>query len=103
MARVRAGARLSYRSRQRRFAKSFSFPRWITVPFVLIVGLMLWLGVLADPSGKLRMPGVGSILYVAAVIGVAALLAYIDRRREPAENGRRLRPGYLGRRDATAK
>ena len=33
--------RLSYRSRERRFAKSVAFPRWFTVPFVLIVGLML--------------------------------------------------------------
>jgi hypothetical protein len=53
--------------------------------FVLIVGFMLWIGVLSDPSGKLRMPGMGSIFYVAAVIGVAAFLAYADRNRDSAE------------------
>ena len=46
---------------------------------------MLWIGVLADPkdpSGNLRMPGLGSIFYVAAVIGAAAFLAYTDRNRD---------------------
>ena len=56
MARARRGTRLSFRSQQRRFAES-SFPRWITIPFILIMGLMLWSGVLSDPSGKLRTPG----------------------------------------------
>ncbi len=82
MARARVGTRLSYRSRHGRFAKSAWFPRWIKLPFVLIIGLMLWVGVLSDPSGKPRLPGMGSILYVAAVIGVAVFLAYADRNRD---------------------
>jgi|HubBroStandDraft_4_1064222.scaffolds.fasta_scaffold2144448_1 drug/metabolite transporter (DMT)-like permease len=91
MARVRAGRRLSHRSRGRRFVKSSSFPRWITVPFVLIIGLILWLGVLSDPSGKLRAPGAGSILYVAAVIAAAGYLAYADRSRDSSGKNRRFR------------
>jgi hypothetical protein len=88
MTRVPAARKLSYRSQGRRFVKSAAFPRWIAVPSVLIVGLMLWLGVLSDPSGKLATPGLGSILYVAAVVGVAALLAYADRSRDCAGNDR---------------
>jgi hypothetical protein len=100
MARVRAGRQRSHRSRARRFVESASFPRWITVPFVLIMGLLLWLGVLSDPSGKLRTPGMGSILYVAIVIGVAGYLAYADRSRDSTGRIRRLRSGYVGRRSA---
>jgi hypothetical protein len=106
MARVTAGTRLSYRAQERRFAKSVAFPRWMAVAFVLIVGFMLWIGVLSDPSGKLRMPGVGAILYAAAVIGVAAFLAYADRNRDFARKSRRSRPGFTGstgRRSATNK
>jgi len=103
MARVRAGRRLSHRSRNRRLVKSASFPRWITVPFILIIGLMLWLGVLSDSSGKLRMPGMGSVFYLASVIGAAGYLAYADRSRDSSGKSRRFRPGYGGRRSATAK
>ena len=103
MARVSAGTRLSYRSQERRFAKSVAFPRWITVPFVLIIGLMLWLGVLSDASGRLRMPGMDSIFYVAAVIGVAVFLAYADRNRDSAGKSRKFRSEYKGRRNAAAK
>lgn len=103
MARVSAGTRLSYRSQERRFAKSASFPLWITVPFILIIGLILWLGVLADPSGHLRMPGAGSILYLVAVIGVAVFLAYADRNGDSFEKNHRYKPGYKRRRDANAK
>src|SRR5580704_9915292 len=103
MARLTAGTRRSHRSRARRFVKSASFPRWITVSFVLIIGIMLWLGVLSDPSGELRMPGKGSILYVGAVIGLAAYLAYADSSRDSAGKNRRLRTGNIGRRSATAK
>jgi hypothetical protein len=53
----------------------------MTIPFVLIIGLILWLGVLADSSGSLTVPAAGPIIYVVAVIGVAMLLAYVDRRR----------------------
>jgi hypothetical protein len=55
------------------------------------MGLILWLGVLSDPSGKLRPPGTGSILYVASVIGVAAYLAYTDRGRDSTGKNRRFR------------
>jgi drug/metabolite transporter (DMT)-like permease len=103
MARVSLGTRLSYRSQQRRFAKSVAFPLWITIPFVLIIGLILWLGVLSDPSGKLRRPGIGSIFYVAAVIGVAAFLAYTDRNRDSAGKNRKDKRGYKRDRHATAK
>jgi hypothetical protein len=63
----------------RRFAKSAAFPRWITVVSTLIIGLILWLVAVSDRSGHLRTPGAGSFLYVAAVIGLAALLASTDR------------------------
>jgi hypothetical protein len=102
MARISRPARHSYRSRQRRFAKSARFPRSITVAFILIMGLILWLGVLADPSGHLRRPGVGSILYLAGVIGVTAFLAYADRNGSSGRS-RKYGPGYKGRRHATAK
>ena len=103
MARINLGTRLSNRSQERRFTKSVAFPRWITVPFVLLVGFMLWIGVLADPSGKLRMPGIGSIFYVVVVIGVAAFLAYADRNRDSAGKNRKFRPVHQARRNATAK
>jgi drug/metabolite transporter (DMT)-like permease len=93
MARLKAGISISHRSRDRRLVKSASFPRWITVPFVLIMGLILWLGVLSDPSGKLRAPGTGSILYVAIVIGVAGYLAYADRSRDSSGKNRKFRSG----------
>ena len=49
-------------------------PRWVTILFLLIVALILWIVVM-------QMPGVDSIIYVVAVIAVAAVLAYSDRRR----------------------
>ena len=57
-------------------------PRWIAIPFITIIGLILWLGVLSDSSGYPVVPGAGSILYVSEVICVAALLAYADRKRD---------------------
>ena len=101
MLRVRVGPKLPYRSQQRRLAKSASFPRWVTVPFVLIIGLMLWLGVLSDPSGKLARPGIGSVLYVAGVIGVAAFLAYADRNRNTSERNWAFRDEFKRRRSPT--
>ena len=91
------------RSQERRFIRSAAFPRWIVVGFVLVIGFMLWIGVLADPSGRLRVPGVGSIFYVAAVVGVVVYLAYADRNRDSSIKNRRFKPGYLGRRNAAAK
>lgn len=63
----------------RRFAKSGTFSRWMAIPFLLVIGLILWLGVLSDPSGQLNAPGAGPILYLVAVIAVAAFLALMDR------------------------
>jgi len=103
MARTRRGTRLSYRAQQQRFAKSLEFPRWITIPSILIISLMLWLGALADPSGHLGKPGIGSILYVVAVTGVAAFLAYTDRNENSSEQYRKGRPRYKRCRNATAR
>jgi hypothetical protein len=102
MARVNTGRRLSYRAQERRFAASAKFPLWITIPSVLLFGLILWLGVFSDPLGHLGTPG-GLILYVAAVIGVAVLLAYIDRNTDSSGKNRNRRQGYRARRNATAK
>jgi hypothetical protein len=76
------GKRLSPRSQDRRLAKSVKVPRPIIVGVLLLIAFVLWMAVIADPAGNLPMPGLGSVLYAAAVIGVAALLAYIDRRRD---------------------
>jgi len=103
MARVGIGTKISYRSQERRFAKSVAFPRWIAIPSILIVGFMLWLAVLADPSGNLRTPGMGSIFYVVAVVGLAALLAPTDRNGDPSREHRKYRPGFKERPNATAK
>jgi len=103
MARISTGTRLSHHARERRFARDVQFPRWILAAFVLIIGFMLWMGVLSDPSGKLGMPGIGSIFYVAAVTAVAAFLAYADRNRDSAGKSGRIRAGYRTRRNITAK
>jgi hypothetical protein len=84
-----AGPRDTKTSAREKPAGSPRFPRWMTIPFVLIIGLILWLGVLADSSGSFTIPAAGSVIYVVAVIGVAALLAYLDRRR----NGSVTHPG----------
>jgi hypothetical protein len=68
----------------------------------MIIGFVLWMGVISDPSGKLRTPSIGSIFYVAAVIGVAAFLAYSDRHRDPAGRSVKLNPRYGTRRNTTA-
>ena len=64
----------------RRDQSSGAFPRWVTIPFLLIIAGILWRGVLADSSG-LTSPGTDSILYVIAVVCVAGLLAYLDRNK----------------------
>jgi hypothetical protein len=61
------------------------------------------LGVLSDPSGKLMMPGIGSIFYVATVIGVAVFLAYKDRKGDPSDKKCKFGQGYKGRRGTTAR
>jgi hypothetical protein len=67
--------------------------RWMAIPFILIIGLILWIGVLSDSSGHLTMPGAGSIIYVAAVVAVAAVLGYTDWKRN---NPKRNRKGGSG-------
>jgi hypothetical protein len=69
----------SDRAQMRHFATSVTFPRWLTVPLVLLISLVLWLGALQDPLGNLKPPGIGSFLYVVAVIGVATFLACAGR------------------------
>lgn len=71
------------RSRKRSFAESVEFPRWVLAAEVVLIGFMLLLAALSDSSGKVRTPGAGSILYMAAVLGVAALLIYVRRDHPP--------------------
>ena len=52
----------------------------MTISFILIIGLILYVGVLSDSSGRLTIPAAGSIVYIAAVIATAAVLAYVDRK-----------------------
>ena len=77
---LKTRARTLNRGRKRSFAESVEFPRWVVAAGVLLIGLVLLLGALADDSGKLRMPGAGSVLCMAAV-GVAAVLSYSRRSR----------------------
>jgi hypothetical protein len=88
MSRVHRETGLSSRSSKGRLSRTVPFPGWITIPFIMIIGLILWVGVLSDSSGRLTMPGTGAILYVAVVIGVASLLAYRDRKRNIAGKGK---------------
>jgi hypothetical protein len=55
---------------------------------VIIIGFMLLLAGLSDGSGNLRRPGYSSILYIAAVIGVAALLILAGRKQRVARKSR---------------
>lgn len=88
MARFKTKIRLS-RPRKRSFAESVEFPRWVVAAGVLLIGFMLLLGALSDASGELRTPGLGSVLYMAAVAGIASLLIYTGRRRHPSGKDRR--------------
>jgi hypothetical protein len=65
--------------------RTASFPRWLTVLFIVAIGLILWIGVLSNSSGYLAIPGTNAMLYVAAVICVAVLLAWSDRKRRASE------------------
>ena len=64
---------------QSRRTRSAALPRWIAILFALSIALILWLGVASDPHGHWSAPNGGSILYLVAVIGVAAFLARKDR------------------------
>ena len=63
------------------FAQTAEFPRWILASGVLLIGFMLLLAVLSDASGELKTPGIGSVLYMVGVTGVAAFLIYSRRSR----------------------
>lgn len=69
------------RSRRRTFAESVEFPRWILAAETVLIGLMLLLGALSDSSGAVRSPGVGSIVFIAAVIGIAVAVIHRGRNR----------------------
>jgi hypothetical protein len=87
----------SYRFAAERPVRPAAFPRWVAVSFILLIGLILWVGVLSDSSGNLTMPGLDSILYVASVVCVAIVLAYADRKRNGSRKDRRDGTGYKGR------
>jgi len=74
MAGPRIRGKTPSRSGKQGFTESVELPRWVVGVVVLIVGLILWLGADSDVTGKLRLPGPGSILCLAAVIGLAAFL-----------------------------
>ena len=86
---LKTRARTLNRRRRRRFTESVEFPGWVVAAGVLLIGFVLLLGALADDSGKLRMPGAGSVLYMAAVIGVAAVLLHSRRSRHSPAKDRR--------------
>jgi len=94
MARPIRGMKQSHGFTAERPAKSLKFPRWGTVTFILLIGSILWVGVLSDSSGRPTMPPVDSILYVAAVVCAAFLLAYADRRRNGSRKNRNGEAGY---------
>jgi hypothetical protein len=75
--------------RRRSFAASAELPRWIVSAGVVLVGLILWLAVFSDASGKVGITSAGSViysvLYIAAVLGLAMFLMY----RRPGERRRR--------------
>ena len=47
----------------------------------LLIGLNLLMGALADAGGRLRNPGAGQFVYMAAVVIVAAGVVYFDRKK----------------------
>jgi len=96
------GTRLPYLTQERRVTKSVAFPRWILAVVFLIVGFILWTGVLAGASGKLRIPRVDSLFYVAAVVAMTAFIAHADRKRESAGKSCKFKSGDKPRR-STAK
>ena len=55
-------------------------PRWrsLLAIFVLIFGLMLFLGMIAEPTGRLGAPGLGTAILITLVIGEAIVLVYAD-------------------------
>jgi hypothetical protein len=71
------------RRRPRNITEYLQLPlRWRSVlaGFVLIIGFMLFLGLIADPSGTLYSPGVGATIFLVVVVVMALLLVYLDCR-----------------------
>jgi hypothetical protein len=81
MTQIHKRIKFSYRTPKEHFSASVAIPRWIRIPFILIIGLILWFGVLSDSSGSDMRPAMDSILYVGVVVCIAILLAYADRKR----------------------
>jgi peptidoglycan/LPS O-acetylase OafA/YrhL len=84
MPRCHSTARAPARIRQQDSARSAALPRWIAVLAIVLVGFVLLLGALSDPQGNLGKPGVGGYLFIAALIMLAAGVAFGDRKRRPA-------------------
>ena len=74
-------------SRKRRI-RNLEMPRWRTVlaAFVLLIGLMLLLAAIAEPSGYLRPIGLRGGVYMVAILTCAFLLGYLDLRHKKKRN-----------------
>lgn len=94
---------MRYSSKAEHFGKSLPRRRWTMIAFVLVIGYILWAGVLSDPSGHLSTPSVGSILYTAAVFAVASLLAYTDQNRDSASKNQKSKSGHKTHPNTNAK
>ncbi len=77
----RARTKGTLRPRKRGWAETVEFPRWIAAAGVVAIGLLLLLAGLSDASGRVAAPGAGSVLYVAAILGVATAVALFHRKR----------------------
>ena len=101
MPRSRTTLTTLFRPPKRSFAESVEFPRWVVCVAVLIIGFVFWLGAVSDNTGKLLKLGIGSILYFAAIAGMAACSLYAgserNARRGPWDRRLRCR-GRSGRR-----
>jgi hypothetical protein len=85
------------RPRKRTLAESSGAPRWVVAVGVLPIAFALWLAVLSDGSGNLRKPGLGSLLFLAAVTGVASFLIYTAQTGHSAEKKPRADANLLSR------
>jgi membrane protein implicated in regulation of membrane protease activity len=94
---------MSNRFTAERSARSANSAHWATVTFILLIGSILWVGVLSDSSGRPGMPAVDSVLYVAAVVCVAVLLAYADRKRSGSRKNRKDEGGHKSPQDIVVR
>lgn len=69
------------RARKRTWAETVEFPRWIAAAGIVAIGLILLLARLSDTSGNVSRPGLGAILYLASLAGLAAWIVYAGRGR----------------------